>query len=262
VIPRRLDYWRRVACKPLCFFAFGLGAFAIGALAYPAILIAVRGLPAQRRVVRRMIRSSFSLLVGFTGFLGLVKVEFENAEALRNSRGLIIAANHPSLIDVVILASLIPLADCIVKRSLWDTPFVRHIVRRAYIPNSIGFEATVGLCGASLAEGNTLIVFPEGTRTREGEASRLRRGAARIALATGRDILPVRIETPDARGLRKGDPFFSFPEDGPIRYRVRALTPIRVGEYAGMQPAIAARALTKRLSDDICSDSATEPLDG
>jgi 1-acyl-sn-glycerol-3-phosphate acyltransferase len=195
-------------------------------------------------------------------FLGVIRVEFENDEVLRESRGLIVAANHPSLIDVVLLASRMPQADCIVKQALWDTPFVRWIVRRSYIPNSLGFNETTELCCASFAEGNSLIVFPEGTRTKEGEPPRLRRGAARIALSTGRDILPVRIFSSDARGLRKGDPFLSLSKDGPIQFNVMAMPPIRVVEYAGMEPAIGARALTKRLSEVICNYPPMESVDG
>lgn len=259
---RLLDYWRRLACKALCFFLFGLGSLVIGALVYPVLLAFLRDRASLRKATRGMVRRSFSLFVKLMSFFGLIRVEFENPEALEGSKGMIVAANHPSLIDIVILGSRIPQADCIVKGSLWETPFVRMIVRRSYIPNSLGFEETARLCSASLAEGNTLIVFPEGTRTRSDRAPKLGRGAARIALVTGKDILPVRISSDDVRGLGKGDPFLSLPRSGPIRYSVRAMSPIAPGDYAGQEPARGARALTRRLAEVIFSHPATEHPDG
>jgi 1-acyl-sn-glycerol-3-phosphate acyltransferase len=254
----KIDYYRRLACKAICFFFFGLGSLFIGGVVYPVMLILVRERSTLRKAIRDLVRGAFSTFVRLMGFFGLVYVEFENPEALREARGLIVAANHPSLIDVVILGSRIPRADCIVKQALWEMPFVRYIVRKSYIPNSLGFEETVRLCDASLAEGNSLIVFPEGTRTRPGQEPKLGRSAARIALTTGRDVLPVRIVSRYPRGLRKGDPFWSMPERGPIRFRVTALSPISVSEYAGMEPAIGARALTKRISELIIPSSDTE----
>lgn len=259
---RTLDYWRRLACKAVCFFFFGLGSLLIGAIVYPVILLFLRESAPLRRATRGLVRGSFSLFVELMSFFGLIRVEFKNLEALSGSKGMIIAANHPSLIDVVILGSRIPQTDCIVKRSLWDTPFVRLIVRRSYIPNSLGFEETARLCGASLAEDNSLIVFPEGTRTKAGAAPRLGRGAARIALFTGKDILPVRISSDDVRGLRKGDPFLSLPRSGPVRYRIEALSPISVRDYAELEPAKGARALTRRLSEAILGYPAMEHPDG
>lgn len=259
---RKLDYWRRLACKAVCFFFFGLGSLLIGAIVYPAILLFLRESATLRRATRGLIRGSFFFFVNLMKFFGLIRVEFANPEALIGSKGMIIVANHPSLIDVVILGSRIPQADCIVKRSLWDTPFVRLIVRRSYIPNSLGFEETARLCGTSLAEGNSLLVFPEGTRTKAGKRPRLGRGAARIALFTGRDILPVRISSNDVRGLRKGDPFLSLPRSGPVCYCIEALSPISVSDYAGLEPARGARALTRRLSEAILGYPATEHPDG
>jgi 1-acyl-sn-glycerol-3-phosphate acyltransferase len=259
---KALDYWRRLLCKAVCYFFFGIGAFVLGALVYPVLIVAVRDKLALRRISRSLVSSSFRLFIFTMGAFGLVRVEFENEEALRGARGLIVAANHPSLIDIIILASRIPQADCIVKRALWDTPFVRWIVRCSYIPNSLGFPETVQLCSASLAEGNSLVVFPEGTRTKEGQPPKLQRGAARVALSTGRDIVPVRIYSDDTRGLRKGDPFLSLPREGPIRFKVRVMPMIKIEDYAGTEAAIAARALTKRLSEAISTYSSTEPALG
>jgi len=156
-------------------------------------------------------------------------------------------ANHPSLIDVVILIAYLPQADCIVKAQLWKNPFVRGVVRSLYIPNSLSFEDTVSACADSLAEGNSLVIFPEGTRTNSDSPPRLKRGSARFALRTGRGILPVLIRAGDARGLRKGDPFFTLSREGRLVFDLEPLEQIGVEAYRGQEPARAARLLTREI---------------
>ncbi len=64
-------------------------------------------------------------------------------ELLREDRNCIIVANHPSLIDYVLIASQLPQCDCLVKAAIWENPFMKRIVKAAgYIPN----QAPIDLC--------------------------------------------------------------------------------------------------------------------
>ena len=124
--------------------------------------------------------------------------------------GRLIVANHPTLLDVVLLVSQMPAVDCIVKRGLWRNPFLRWPVAWAgYLPNSEG-EALIEECSATLRRGHSLLVFPEGTRTVPGKPLHMQRGAAHIALAAGCDILPVTIAC-DPPTLFKGNPWYRVP---------------------------------------------------
>ena len=64
--------------------------------------------------------------------------QIEGGERLQRD-GLLVLANHPTLIDVVCLISLLPNADCVVKRAVARNPFMRGPVRAAgYISNDDG----------------------------------------------------------------------------------------------------------------------------
>ena len=134
--------------------------------------------------------------------LGILTYRVEGAERLRKP-GRLIVANHPTLIDVVLLVSQMPEVDCIVKRGLWRNPFLRWPVSWAgYLPNSEG-EQLIEACAATLRRGHSLLVFPEGTRTVPGKPLRMQRGAAHIALAADAEILPVTITLRSADAVQR-----------------------------------------------------------
>ena len=141
--------------------------------------------------------------------LGILTYRVDGAERLREP-GRLIVANHPTLLDVVLLVSQMPEVDCIVKRGLWRNPFLRWPVSWAgYLPNIEG-EALIEECSATLRRGHSLLVFPEGSRTVPGKPMRMQRGAAHIALAADSEILPVTIAC-DPPTLFKGNPWYRVP---------------------------------------------------
>ena len=149
---------------------------------------------------------------GFVGLmrrLGVLRYDVLGLERLDRG-GLLILANHPTLIDTVFLMAFVKDANCIVKNELWRNPFTRGPVKAAaYISNERGHEL-VDDCIASLRSGNNLIIFPEGTRTPKNGAMQFRRGAANIAVRGGRNVTPVIIRcTPPTLG--KGDKWWQVP---------------------------------------------------
>src|ERR1022692_977693 len=89
----------------------------------------------------------------------------EDEKTLIGSGPGLVIGNHPTLLDVVVLISRLPQADCIVKKELWNNMFLRGIVTRAgYLPNDDG----PGLVAAALErvkKGRRVVIFPEGTRS-------------------------------------------------------------------------------------------------
>ena len=68
-------------------------------------------------------------------------------------------ANHPSLIDYVLIASERPQCDCIVKAEIWNNPLIRRVVKAAgYIPNQAP-EDLISRCAQRFAEGNVLLLL-------------------------------------------------------------------------------------------------------
>jgi 1-acyl-sn-glycerol-3-phosphate acyltransferase len=186
----RLFYGWRLLATGLCFVMFGAGGILLRLVGFPLLNGFVRDKSRRAWRARKMIQTSFRLFVGFMHGLGVLRYEIEGLERLDRT-GLLILANHPSLIDTVFLMAITRRADCIVKAALQTNVFTRGPVTSAgYIFNDHGVEL-VDDCVRSLKSGSNLIVFPEGTRTAPDGVLRLKRGAAHIALRAQCDITPV-----------------------------------------------------------------------
>lgn len=184
--------WRIVATG-FCFAVFGLGGLLVPLIVLPIQYLIYRDEEKRRKAARYTVHLLFKFFVGLMGALGIFKFTIADRTKFANLTGKLVLANHPTLIDVVVLISLIPNVDCVVKAHLFSNPFMRGVIKSTgYISN----ESPEGLltdCAASLAAGNNLIVFPEGTRTTPGQALKFKRGAANIALRCRADIVSVLI---------------------------------------------------------------------
>ena len=132
------------------FVLFGVGALFISLTVFPLLRLSTRDRDVARRRIQHGMQHTFRLYMEIMRVLGILTYEVEGVERLREP-GRLIVANHPTLLDVVLLVSLMPEVDCIVKRGLWRNPFLRWPVSwAAYIPNSEGEELVEG-CAATLA---------------------------------------------------------------------------------------------------------------
>ncbi|MDR2758578.1 MAG: 1-acyl-sn-glycerol-3-phosphate acyltransferase [Spirochaetaceae bacterium] len=237
-------YIYRVAMKWFSFFIFGLGTLLLMMVIFPVLRLCVHPREKFRAHARYFVFLSFRFFTKAMELLGVVKLEVEDREFFRRLNSKIIVANHPSLLDVVMLISLIPNADCIVRGALSHT-IVRGIIRQLYIPNSLDFEDLMAACINSLNQGNNIIFFPEGTRTpRTGEII-LKKGASRLALRSGRGIIPVYIGGNDKYGLGKRDPWTAFNHREKYLYHIRRGTELFPETYGTMPAPRAVRQLTE-----------------
>ncbi len=239
-------YWRLVATGG-CFATFGVGGLLLSTFVFPVLML----MPTRSRSMRarRIIHRSFKLFMGLMQVTGIMRFEVTGAERLRTCRNTLVLANHPTLIDVVALVSLMPTASCVVKKALWDNPFLRGVVRATdYISNSEP-EKLIEDCSADLAAGNALIIFPEGTRSQPGKPLRFLRGAAYIALRSKGPVLPVLIDCKPMT-LTKRDRWYQIPHQR-FHLRVVVLDPVDTARWVAEtdQPAIAARKLTFGLEE-------------
>ena len=201
----------RVAAVAVSFAIFGLGGLLFGFVVTPLLRAVARKANAQR-TCRLIIHFGFRAFLRWLSFLGLLRCEIEGASRLQNVAGTLVVANHPSLIDVVVLVSHLPNAYCVVKEGVWLNPFYGHMVRAAgYIP-SINADYVVERSAALIRAGETVVLFPEGTRTPPGTQPVVRRGAALVLLRANRPALPVRLHlSPPA--LAKGHRLHRFPSE-------------------------------------------------
>jgi 1-acyl-sn-glycerol-3-phosphate acyltransferase len=242
----RINYAWRVVATALSFLSFGLGGVLLRLLVFPVLALAVRDPERRSRTARAIIHHNFAAFIGLMRLLGVLTYEVHGLERLRRN-GLLVLANHPTLIDVVFLVSLIENADCVVKSALARNPFTRGPVRATgYVCNDGGAEL-VEACIASVRSGKNLVIFPEGTRTPRSGPGRLQRGAANIAVRGVLDVTPVRIRCSPPT-LSKGERWYHIPSR---RFHVT----IEVGEdisvasfLDGTTAAIASRRLTAFLA--------------
>jgi 1-acyl-sn-glycerol-3-phosphate acyltransferase len=243
----KLDQFYRMLATGFCFASFGLGGLVLRVLVFPMLQLCVRDHARRTALARETVRLSFRTFVAMMQGVGVLRYEVVGAERLERE-GLLILANHPSLIDTVFLMAWVRHADCIVKSHLRDNPFTRGPVRAAnYIANDGGPEM-VDACIDSLRAGGNLIVFPEGTRTPPGGELAFKRGAANIAVRGRRAVTPVVIHC-EPPTLGKGERWWQVPPRR-VRFRIEVMEDIPVGAPAeGQSEAVAARHLTGTLQE-------------
>lgn len=241
---RRSRSWRLLGTA-IAFGAFGAGAGIFSFTLFPILYFLPINSRRKHAYTRKLIGFVFRHYLWMLKFLGLITYEFHSIEKLRIPNQLFIA-NHPSLLDVVFIISLTGDANCVVKSSLWRNPFTAMGVRAAgYISNTD--ENMFQDCMKCLVEGQSLIIFPEGTRTRPGEPLKFHRGPSNIALSSHKAITPVTIRCEPAT-LLKNQQWYKIPAQ-PSHYTFKACATIDTTVYManGQLQSAAARQLTRDL---------------
>jgi len=241
----RINHVWRIVATGLSFMAFGVGGVIQWLLVFPCLNLFVRDPERRSRLARAIIHRSFGLFIQMMRGLGVLTYEFRGVERLHRS-GLLILANHPTLLDVVFLISLIPNADCIVRSGLARNLFTRGPIKASgYVCNDSGM-GLVDDCIASVRSGKNLVIFPEGTRTPRDGHRHLQRGAAYIALRGSLSVTPVVIRCSPPT-LFKGEPWYRVPPRCfHVTVEVGVDFPVETFR-AGTTEAIAARRLTDHL---------------
>lgn len=244
---RRMNYIWRLLCTGAAFALFSLGGLLLSVTVFPALAILSPDPADRRRRFRLVLRTAFRLFIAVLDLCGVLRITVAGRERLRDCRGRVVVANHPSLLDVVILGGLLPNAQCIVKPALWRHPFLGPVMRSAgYIPSDAEGADILKQCQASLAVGDNLIIFPEGTRSRPEAEIRFQRGFASIATLTGAGIQPIFIRC-DPPTLLKGDRWYDIP-DRRVAFEVSIGEPVAVDPSAHLARGREARRLTREIN--------------
>jgi 1-acyl-sn-glycerol-3-phosphate acyltransferase len=164
-------------------------------------------------------------MVGFRVFLaivqafGVLRLDLDDLDSLRDEGALIVAPNHPSLLDAVLVVSRLPNALCVMKASLLGNFLLGPAARLARYVRNDTLRGLAARAGEELRLGGHLVLFPEGTRSIRDPVGPFTAAAGVIARHTGVPIQTVFIEA-DSRFLGKGWPGLSRPAL-PLRYRVQ-----------------------------------------
>lgn len=229
---------------------FGLGT-SVMTLALTVFLWPLpTGTPRKRAVTRSVISCAAQLYVRTLRGLGILTYEFRYVDRL-SQPGQLVVANHPTLLDAVLLMSVMPNATFIMKAAVARNPFVLGLAWLAgYLPNSIHGQLFIDRTAETLRQGQTLVIFPEGTRTVGNEPMPFQRGAAHIALGVGCPVLSVVIDCQPVF-MRKHESWFKGLDRIP-HYRIVVLEPVDIDAIAaGESDSLRARKITRLLHDKI-----------
>jgi len=188
----------------------------------------------------------------------------EGVEHVPITGPVILASNHLSFIDSIVIPLAVPhrRVTFLAKAEYFTGGGLPGLPRRFFfrtmgaVPLQRGeqteAEAALRLAVEVLGGGLALGIYPEGTRSRDGRLYRGRTGAGWVALASGAAVVPVGLS-----GTDRVQPVGArFPRPAPVRIRFGA--PLLPSSYAGLRPALARRALTDDVMDEIARLSGQE----
>lgn len=117
----------------------------------------------------------------------------------------VVICNHASFLDILLTIMQHPKLILLTNKWVWDSPIFGGVVRLAdYYPVMEGAEGSVEQMRERVAEGYSIVVFPEGTRSTDGKIKRFHKGAFYIAEQLNIPILPLLIHGA-SDGIRKND---------------------------------------------------------
>ena len=210
--------------RPFAWIALQLHLLLLGAMSVAwnaASLLLYPLLPRAlgRRIGRAMIAWCYRLFWRVATLSGMMRLDSEVLDALRDEPGLIIVANHPSMLDAVMLVARLPRSACVMKASLMRNPLLGPGARLARYIRNDSARGMVLCAIQDLRDGGQLVLFPEGTRTTQQPLNHFHASFTFIARRAGAPIQTVFIDT-DSPYLRKGWPLWRLPPL-PISFRVR-----------------------------------------
>lgn len=217
---RALGLLKTILLAPVLYvLLIGLGTLS---LAWNLIAMVLHPVlpPALGRVVGRA-----GIAYGYRGFwtiaslVGMMRIDASCLDVLRNEPGLVIVANHPTMLDALLLVAHLPRSACIMKASLMKNVFLGAGARLARYIRNDSARTMVKLAVDDLRHGGQLVIFPEGTRTENGPLNTFRPGVTLIAKLAQAPIQTVFIDT-DSPYLGKGWPIWRVPPL-PIVFRLR-----------------------------------------
>lgn len=212
-------FWWPLAWLGLQLQLLGLGLNSLAWNGVALLLYPLLPRDTGRRVGRAMIAYGYRVFWRIAALSRMIRLDAEVLDALREERGLIVVANHPSLLDAVMIVARLPRAACIMKASLVHNPFLGPGARLArYIRNDSAY-GMVQCAVRDLEEGGQLVMFPEGTRTTQQPINPFHASFAIIAKRAQVPVQAVFIDTTSPY-LGKGWPLWRLPPL-PIRFCVR-----------------------------------------
>lgn len=198
---------------------FTFSAFVIGCIIISIIIPLIKIFPyksePKKYFIRKLIQSICFIPVRLSP---TVKIFRKNPFNENFKKPAVIIANHQSFIDILMLLSLYPKIIMMTNKWVWNSPIFGHIVRYAgFICHKDGIENHIEGLSRKIAQGYSILIFPEGTRSIDQNIQRFHKGAFKIAEELSLDILPILLYG-NGNLVSKQQPF--YVKCGVIGYKI------------------------------------------
>lgn len=220
----KLESVQIMLLKGYDYLVLYLGLFWLGFLSLGWTLIATVLYPVlPKRYGTRLGR--YAIMFSFRAYLASLSIsqrchfDLSELDVLRSESPLIIAPNHPCLLDAVMIISRLPNVACVMKAELMNNIFLGAGARLARYIRNEPIRQMVIQASEDFKSGSHLLLFPEGTRTVKQPINALKGSIALIAMQAKVPVQTVLIET-NSHYLSKGWPLFRKP-NMPVIYKIR-----------------------------------------
>lgn len=183
-----------------------------------------------------------------------IRVEITGLEHVPGDRASIYMCNHVSNLDPPVLLPLLPgRSSVLLKKELMNIPILGRAMRMGgFVPVERGgkrdaAQASVIAAGEALKSGLHILVFPEGTRSRDGRLSTFKKGPFFLAQQTQAPIVPIAISGTETM-MHKGSVAIA-----PGLARVQVLPVVEPADYATREDLLRAvrRAIAEALPEEM-----------
>lgn len=192
--------------------------------------------------------------------------EVKGLENVPETGGFIVASNHLSFFDSVIIQAMTPrMVHFFAKAEYFNRPGVKGRVMRGFFESVGSIPVERGEQAASVAALDELVrlietgqgvgIYPEGTRSRDGRLYRGRTGVGWLALTTGAPVLPVGLADTDR--LQPPGRTMALPH----KFSLTIGKPIQVERLGRKHSLPVRRETTERIMDEIAAITGQERVD-
>lgn len=241
----------------IAYIIYGLFSLIAGLLFFIPFLLLPKKI--SKKISQFLMYLSYYVLTKFLIITGVMSVQIIDKSYLKNLNGTLIISNHPSFLDIVVLMSILPKADCIVKASLRSNFIIGWFVRASQYIVSDNPLQLVETCIDRLNEGFNIIIFPEGTRSKPTTINDFQRAYASIAINSACNLIPIFVTcTPPA--LTKQSRWYAIPERK-FQFDIKIFPPIDMQKFIESSKEInqSSKVFSKKMEDFFKSLMNSEP---
>jgi len=232
---------------------FWIEMFGSSMVLFPvSFLIWVVTFPFDRRMY---VLNQFSCIWSNIAFLlnPLWRLKVAGKEKIDRKGTYVIVSNHQSGADILVLFTLRLHFKWVAKRVLFFVPFLGwNMAMNRYITLRRGKKSSMyrmmERSKRELLRGNSMMIFPEGTRSKDGRLQPFKSGAFHLALDAHMPILPIVIKG-TSQAIRKGGFLISKQHD----LRVVILDPIPYESFKELDPKQLAEDVRKKIENELTS---------